>query len=205
VRELIPLGVALLTTAVFLPTLGGSFLNWDDNVNFLGNPSYRGLGREEIRWAFTSVLFGHYIPLTRLTWSLNYVFGGMDPWGYHLVNVLHRHAVSSAWPGGCAAGADQQLARSIGLTGRGCRAVRGHRSGSARPHESPPGRTCSAPSSCSHAWIICAQSGGDQAPRPSRRRRDARPRYLQGRRSAVRPRSSARRLPLAGSADSVAG
>ena len=87
-RDLIPLGVALLTTAVFLPTLGGSFLNWDDNVNFLGNPSYRGLGREEIRWAFTSVLFGHYIPLTRLTWSLNYVFGGMDPWGYHLVNVL---------------------------------------------------------------------------------------------------------------------
>jgi hypothetical protein len=87
-RTLIPLAIALLTTAVFLPTLGGSFLNWDDNVNFLSNPFYRGLGPEQIRWAFTSVLFGHYIPLTRLTWSLNYAVGGMAPWGYHLVNVL---------------------------------------------------------------------------------------------------------------------
>jgi tetratricopeptide (TPR) repeat protein len=87
-RALIPLTIALLTAATFLPTLGGSFLNWDDNVNFLDNPSYRGLGGEQIRWAFTSTLFGHYIPLTRLTWSLNYVLGGLNPWGYHLVNVL---------------------------------------------------------------------------------------------------------------------
>jgi len=87
-RGLVPLAVALLTAAAFLPTLSGSFLNWDDNVNFLDNPAYRGLGREQVRWAFTSVSFGHYIPLTRLSWSLNWVLGGMDPWGYHLVNVL---------------------------------------------------------------------------------------------------------------------
>jgi tetratricopeptide (TPR) repeat protein len=93
-RALIPFTIALLTGATFLPTLGGSFLNWDDNVNFLDNPSYRGLGREQIRWAFTSTLFGHYIPLTRLTWSFNYVVGGMNPWGYHLVNVL-LHAANA--------------------------------------------------------------------------------------------------------------
>jgi protein O-mannosyl-transferase len=87
-RGLLTLTVAVLTTAAFLPALSGSFLNWDDNVNFLENEAYRGLGREQIRWAFTSVLFGHYIPLTRLTWSLNWVLGGMDPRGYHLVNVL---------------------------------------------------------------------------------------------------------------------
>ncbi len=87
-RGLAPLAVAGLTAAVFMPTLSGSFLNWDDNVNFLDNPAYRGLGREQLRWAFTSVSFGHYIPLTRLTWSLNWALGGTDPWGYHLVNVL---------------------------------------------------------------------------------------------------------------------
>ena len=94
-RGLVPLAVAILTAAVFLPTLSGSFLNWDDNVNFLDNPAYRGLDREHLRWAFTSVFFGHYIPLTRLTWSLNWVLGGMNPWGYHLVNVL-LHAANSA-------------------------------------------------------------------------------------------------------------
>jgi protein O-mannosyl-transferase len=93
-RWMIPLAVFVLTAAVFLPTLSGSFLNWDDNVNFLENPAYRGLGREQLRWAFTSVFFGHYIPLTRLTWSLNWVLGGMDPWGYHLVNVL-LHAANA--------------------------------------------------------------------------------------------------------------
>ena len=94
-RGLVPLAVAILTAAAFLPTLSGSFLNWDDNVNFLDNPAYRGLDREHVRWAFTSVFFGHYIPLTRLTWSLNWVLGGMDPWGYHLVNVL-LHAANAA-------------------------------------------------------------------------------------------------------------
>jgi hypothetical protein len=87
-RSMIPIAVAVLTAVCFLPTLSGSFLNWDDNVNFLDNPAYRGLGVEQLRWAFTSVLFGHYIPLTRMSWSLNYVLGGMEPWGYHLANVL---------------------------------------------------------------------------------------------------------------------
>lgn len=87
-RGLVPLAVAVLTAAAFLPTLAGSFLNWDDNVNFLDNPAYRGLDREHIRWAFTSVFFGHYIPLTRLTWSLDWVLGGMNPRGYHLTNLL---------------------------------------------------------------------------------------------------------------------
>ncbi|MFI5326732.1 MAG: hypothetical protein ACHQ7H_10910, partial [Candidatus Rokuibacteriota bacterium] len=87
-RWLVPLAVAILTAAAFLPTLSGSFLNWDDNVNFLENSAYRGLGPEHVRWAFTSVALGHNNPLTRLTRSLNWVLGGMTPWGYHLVNVL---------------------------------------------------------------------------------------------------------------------
>src|SRR5688572_8678865 len=94
-RRLVPLAVAVLAAVPFLSTLSGSFLNWDDNVNFLENPAYRGLDLEHVRWAFTSVAFGHYIPLTRLTWSLNWVLGGMNPWGYHLVNVL-LHAVNAA-------------------------------------------------------------------------------------------------------------
>ena len=87
-RWIFPFSVTVLTVICFLPALTGSFLNWDDNVNFLENTAYRGLGPAQIRWAFTSVLFGHYIPLTRLTWSLNYVLGGMDPLGYHLVSLL---------------------------------------------------------------------------------------------------------------------
>jgi len=90
-----PLIVALISGLCFLPALSGSFLNWDDNVNFLDNPAYRGLGPDQLRWDTATVLFGHYIPLTRLTWSANYAIGGLDPWGYHLVN-LGLHAANAA-------------------------------------------------------------------------------------------------------------
>ncbi len=42
IRPLVPLAVAILAAAAFLPTLSGSFLNWDDNVNFLENPRIGG-------------------------------------------------------------------------------------------------------------------------------------------------------------------
>jgi Flp pilus assembly protein TadD len=80
--------IGLLSVVAFLPTLDGEFLSWDDDVNFLRNESYRGLGWSQVRWAFSSVRMGHYIPLTWLTLSGNYVAGGMNPWGYHLVNLL---------------------------------------------------------------------------------------------------------------------
>src|SRR5438876_5528474 len=92
-RAALPLAVAVLTAICFVPALPGEFLNWDDSVNF-SNRDFRGLGPGHIRWAFTSVLTGHYIPLTRLSYSLNYVLGGMDPWGYHVLNVL-LHAANA--------------------------------------------------------------------------------------------------------------
>lgn len=94
-RLLPSLVIGLVSGLCFLPTLSGSFLNWDDNVNFLDNLAYRGLGFDQLRWDATTVLFGHYIPLTRLTWSANYTLGGLDPWGYHLVNLV-LHAVNAA-------------------------------------------------------------------------------------------------------------
>ena len=87
-RALVPLGIAALTFVCFLPALSGTFLNWDDNLNFLENPDFRGSVPGAIHWALTSTLFGHYIPLTRLTWALNLAAGGMNPWGYHLANLL---------------------------------------------------------------------------------------------------------------------
>jgi protein O-mannosyl-transferase len=93
-RAVVPLAVVVLTIACFLPAISGSFLNWDDNVNFQENPAFRGSGPDQVRAALSSIRFGHYIPLTRLSWSLNHALGGMDPWGYHLVNVL-LHAGNS--------------------------------------------------------------------------------------------------------------
>jgi tetratricopeptide (TPR) repeat protein len=91
-RRVLPAAVVLVTFATFLSTLGGQFLDWDDHVNLVQNEGYRGLGWAQVRWAFTSTLMGHYIPATWLTFSANYAAGGLDPWGYHLVNLLLHSA-----------------------------------------------------------------------------------------------------------------
>jgi Flp pilus assembly protein TadD len=89
-RLLLPPLVFLVTAAVFLPALRGEFLNWDDSVNFVANPHYRGLSWPQIKWMLGATLMGHYIPVTWLSFGLNYVLGGMNPWGYHVGNlVLH--------------------------------------------------------------------------------------------------------------------
>jgi protein O-mannosyl-transferase len=86
--------IAALSAIAFAPSLQGQFLNWDDERNFLKNPDFRGLGGNQIRWMFGATLMGHYIPVTWLTLGLNYVLGGMNPWGYHLGNIL-LHAASA--------------------------------------------------------------------------------------------------------------
>src|SRR2546427_1930643 len=90
---LIPVLIALVTFAAFLPTLQNQFVTWDDQRNFLDNHDYRGLGWTHLRWMWTTHL-GHYIPLTWMTLGLDYLLWGMNPVGYHLTNLL-LHAANA--------------------------------------------------------------------------------------------------------------
>jgi Flp pilus assembly protein TadD len=91
----LPLLVGVLAFVAFLPALDGGFLDWDDDRNFLWNRGYRGLGLRELQWMFTATWMGHYIPVTWLSLGLNHALGGMEPWGYHLGNLL-LHAANTA-------------------------------------------------------------------------------------------------------------
>ena len=92
---LVPVLIALVTFAAFLPTLNNQFVDWDDQRNFLENPHYRGLAWTHLRWMWTTFHMGHYIPLTWMTLGLDYVLWGMNPLGYHLTNLL-LHAANAA-------------------------------------------------------------------------------------------------------------
>ena len=81
------LAVGLLTFVCLSPALFGEFLNWDDDVNFLNNTGFRGLGPANLMWMFTD-LWGHYIPITWLTLGLDYVVWGLNPFGYHLTSLV---------------------------------------------------------------------------------------------------------------------
>jgi len=84
----VPLALALATFLAFLPVLSNDFVAWDDRRNLYDNPAYRGLGWPQLRWMFTNYTLGHYIPLTWLSFGLDYAVWGMNPFGYHLTNLL---------------------------------------------------------------------------------------------------------------------
>ena len=84
--------IAVLTLIAFLPALRNDFVNWDDEVNFLENEAYRGLGWDQIHWMWTSHVMGRYIPITWMTLGLDYSIWGMEPLGYHLTNIVWHAA-----------------------------------------------------------------------------------------------------------------
>jgi len=86
--RVVPLALTLVTLLVFLPALWNGFVEWDDQVTLYENQEYRGLTWPHIRWMFTTVLMGHWIPLTWLTFGLDYVVWGMNPLGYHLTSLV---------------------------------------------------------------------------------------------------------------------
>jgi Flp pilus assembly protein TadD len=80
--------LAIVTFLVFLPALWNGFVAWDDQINLYQNPNYRGLTWPQIRWMFSNVTMGHWIPLTWLTFGLDYVLWEMRPVGYHLTSLV---------------------------------------------------------------------------------------------------------------------
>jgi protein O-mannosyl-transferase len=91
----IPLAIVLAVIAVFAVALRNDFVRWDDYRNLVDNPHFRGLGWTQLTWMFTTTLMGHYIPLTWLTFGLDYVVWGLQPAGFHFTNLV-LHAANAA-------------------------------------------------------------------------------------------------------------
>ncbi len=74
--------------AIYCPSLRNSFVNWDDGAHLLDNQSLRSLDSEHISEIFHQKVNNIYIPLTTLSFALEYKFFGYNPFIYHLDNVL---------------------------------------------------------------------------------------------------------------------
>jgi protein O-mannosyl-transferase len=72
----------------FLPALKNGFVDWDDRICILENYAFRGLGWDQVRFAFTTFTGGLYQPLGWLIQSFTFEVSGLDPRGYHLVSLV---------------------------------------------------------------------------------------------------------------------
>ena len=92
--RLVAVLLVLLVAVAFLPALGNGFVDWDDELNFLENSQYRGLGWPQVRWAWSTFLMGVYQPLAWLLLEAQYVLFRLDARGYHLTSLL-LHAANA--------------------------------------------------------------------------------------------------------------
>jgi tetratricopeptide (TPR) repeat protein len=80
--------ILAVTFLSFISSLNNDFTNWDDNLLILNNPQIRSLNLESVTNIFTSIHHKGYIPLTMLSFALEYHFFQYNPFFYHLDNIL---------------------------------------------------------------------------------------------------------------------
>lgn len=88
--------VILMTFVVFFPSLQNGFVNYDDTVYVYENPYIQSFSSENLHQIFTEPMAHNYHPLTMLSLAVNYHFSELNPFGYHLTNLL-LHLANVFW------------------------------------------------------------------------------------------------------------
>jgi len=89
------LGLILSTLAVYSQVRSFDFVRYDDEVYVYENAHVQaGLTPDSVKWAFTGVVAGNWMPVTLLSHILDAQLFGMRSGMHHLVNVLF-HALSA--------------------------------------------------------------------------------------------------------------
>jgi protein O-mannosyl-transferase len=85
---------ALICLLVYSRSLWCGFINLDDSFYIENNPLIKRLDGKTLLKIFTEPHLAAWIPLTYVTFALDYHFWGLNPIGYHLTNIL-LHAVNT--------------------------------------------------------------------------------------------------------------
>jgi protein O-mannosyl-transferase len=80
--------VAAMVFVAFLPSLVNGFVNWDDDLYLTENNVVQNFSLSSFKQVFTSCFAGNYQPLTILSYFLEYKVFKLDPFGYHLTNLI---------------------------------------------------------------------------------------------------------------------
>jgi len=80
--------ILLITCISFSPVLKNGFSAWDDTVHLTENPLVQSLDSQNIQKIFQSKVHRVYMPLTTLSFAIEYHFFKYKPLIYHLNNLL---------------------------------------------------------------------------------------------------------------------
>ncbi len=81
--------LAAIVLVLYWPVTGYEFIAMDDNLYLLDNPDIqKGLSRQGISWAMTTLYTTNWHPLTWLSLMADYELYGLKAAGYHVSNLL---------------------------------------------------------------------------------------------------------------------
>ena len=90
---IIAISAGIICCLIYMRALSCNFVNLDDPPYVLDNVFIRQLDKKLLIWAFTQPL-DFWIPLTFISFAIDYHFWHLNPLGYHLTNIL-LHALNT--------------------------------------------------------------------------------------------------------------
>lgn len=95
-RFVVAVGLAAATLWLFWPATAFEFIHFDDDLYVAANEIVRqGLTPEGLRWAWSAVYEGYWLPLLWLSYMLDATLFGPGAFGFHLTNIA-LHAANAA-------------------------------------------------------------------------------------------------------------
>jgi len=79
---------------VYSQSLNNKFVRWDDGLLIYENPIVRNFSASSVAAAFSTYDPELYVPLTIISYQIDYLVGGVDPFMYHFTNLL-LHTLNS--------------------------------------------------------------------------------------------------------------
>lgn len=86
--RLLPICLFLAVFLFYSPVLQSDFITWDDPEHLIENPLVHSLHYNNIKNIFSTTVNNTYIPLSILSFAIEYHFFKLNPFVYHLNNLL---------------------------------------------------------------------------------------------------------------------
>ena len=80
--------IFFLAAIIYFNTLWNDFTNWDDDELILYNYRIQDLDLEKLKKILVTPTVTDYLPLKELSYALDYYLWGLNPFGFHLTNVI---------------------------------------------------------------------------------------------------------------------
>ncbi len=80
--------VSAATLISFLGSLDNEFVNWDDGIYVTDNRLIQHLSWDSLAKIFSYPRMKTYVPFSSVSLAIDYKIWGLDPFGYHLTNLL---------------------------------------------------------------------------------------------------------------------